>query len=100
MGAAGLRACHLASSAATRCGGVARTSAIAYGAAGLLVALTGPRVTFLIAGTGMLAGLANIGPAPTGKRSTLHNVHYRRGGRGVALVAHWRLLLALMGHQR
>ncbi len=32
-------------------------SAIAYSAAGPLVTLTGPRVTFLIAGTGTLAGL-------------------------------------------
>ncbi len=41
---------------------------IAYVAAGLLVALTGPRVTFLIAGTGMLTGLAILGPALTRKR--------------------------------
>jgi len=38
-------------------------SAIAYSAAGPLVALTSPRVTFLIAGTGMLAGLAILWPA-------------------------------------
>jgi len=46
-------------------------SAIAYAAAGLLVALTGPRVTFLIAGAGMLAGLAILGPALTRKRPAL-----------------------------
>jgi MFS family permease len=43
-------------------------SALAYAAAGPLVALTGPRATFLIAGTGMLAGLAIIGPALTSTR--------------------------------
>jgi MFS family permease len=43
-------------------------SAIAYAAAGLLVALTGPRVTFLIAGTGMFAGLAILVPALTRKQ--------------------------------
>jgi hypothetical protein len=43
-------------------------SAIAYIAAGPLVALTGPRATFLIAGTGMFTGLAVIGPAFTTER--------------------------------
>jgi hypothetical protein len=43
-------------------------SSIAYAAAGPLVTLTGPRTTFLIAGTGMLAGLAVIGPALTSTR--------------------------------
>ena len=38
-------------------------SAIAYSAAGPLVTFTGPRVTFLIAGTGMLAGLVILWPA-------------------------------------
>jgi len=40
-------------------------SAIAYSAAGPLVTLAGPRATFLIAGTGTLAGLAVLGPALT-----------------------------------
>src|SRR6266851_3608643 len=35
-------------------------SSLAYAAAAPLVALTGPRTTFLIAGTGMLAGLARV----------------------------------------
>jgi hypothetical protein len=38
-------------------------SAIAYATAGPLVGLTGPRGAFLIAGTGMLTGLAVLGPA-------------------------------------
>ncbi|HEX9032590.1 MAG TPA: MFS transporter [Streptosporangiaceae bacterium] len=38
-------------------------SAIAYGTAGVLVAVIGPRLTLLVAGTGMLAGLVIIGPA-------------------------------------
>jgi hypothetical protein len=38
-------------------------SAIAYAAAGPLVALAGPQVVFLIAGAGMLAGLAVLAPA-------------------------------------
>jgi MFS family permease len=40
-------------------------SAIAYSAAGPLVSLTGPRGTFLIAGTGTLAGLAILRAALT-----------------------------------
>ena len=43
-------------------------SGLAYAAAGSLVTFTGPRTTFLIAGTGMLAGLAVIGPALTSRR--------------------------------
>jgi len=46
-------------------------SSLAYAAAAPLVALTGPRTTFLIAGTGMLAGLAVIGPALTSTRHEL-----------------------------
>ncbi len=38
-------------------------SAIAFAGAGPLVALTGPRIAFLIAGAGTLAGLAVLGPA-------------------------------------
>lgn len=38
-------------------------SAIAYAAAGPLVGLTGPRGALLIAGVGMLAGLAVFAPA-------------------------------------
>lgn len=38
-------------------------SAIAYATAGPLVALTGPRAAFIIAGTGMLGGLAVLMPA-------------------------------------
>jgi MFS family permease len=45
-------------------------SALAYAGAGPLVALTGPRVVFLIAGAGMLAGLAVLAPAlASGRRS-------------------------------
>lgn len=43
-------------------------SAIAYAAAGPLVAVAGPRATFLVAGTGMLAGLAILVPALPGKQ--------------------------------
>jgi MFS family permease len=43
-------------------------SAIAYAAAGPLVALIGPRGVFLIAGAGMLAGLAVLAPALVGRR--------------------------------
>jgi len=44
-------------------------SVIAYAAAAPLVALTGPRAAFVIAGTGMLAGLAVLVPALAGRRS-------------------------------
>lgn len=43
-------------------------SAVAHVGAGPLVALTGPRGALLIAGTGMLAGLAVLGPALRGRR--------------------------------
>ena len=49
-------------------------SAIAYSAEGPLVALTGPRATFLVAGAGTLAGLAILGLAltrgPTRRRAS------------------------------
>ena len=52
-------------------------SAIAYAAAGPLVGLTGPRGAFLIAGTGMLTGLAVLGPA---LRRKPHRPHLPRIG--------------------
>jgi len=45
------------------CAAAQLASSLAYAAAGSLVMVTGARATFLIAGTGMLAGLAVIGPA-------------------------------------
>jgi MFS family permease len=58
-------------------------SAIAYVAAGLLVALAGPRLTFLMAGTGMLAGLAILGPALARKQHELPDPD------GPSWVARW-----------
>jgi len=43
-------------------------SSLAYATAGPLITLTGPRTTFLIAGAGMLTGLAVIAPALTSTR--------------------------------
>jgi MFS family permease len=57
-------------------------SVIAYAAAAPLVALTGPRAAFVIAGTGMLAGLAVLVPALAGRRSEARAARDRlsRGG--------------------
>lgn len=55
-------------------------SAIAYGAAGPLVALTGPRGAFLIAGVGMLAGLAVLGPALRGTQRLRSRPEHQASG--------------------
>ena len=51
------------------------TGAVAYLAASALIALTSPRVTFLIASAGMLTGLLILGPALTKKNTEAGRYH-------------------------
>ncbi len=71
---------------------------IAYAAAAPVVVLTGPRITFLIAGAGMLAGLLVLVPALRGQSALRPRCHVLRDrsrqpsgrpGSGGAPVSRW-----------